>query len=291
MNLVLGKRIDTTRYFTPLTAGMGELDKQVERLTELKTNLAIRTAPLMISSLTFRDTVLVQNKNSAWNATLTHENTPQSHVLSAKIITDKSGFISIDGIDILQFSQAITELSLFRNRRFAFKAGDEATAAPFVYTIDGVKAGEPITPRRSSSQKFEAETGASLKEQVKAIIAAVFPSANGVVYDLDISYLAQTISVGQARPDGVPALPGRTVLPGVPIRRLAGLTHTGTEDSEIVDTINEWFVEQGIGLNARSAGDGRLRFAVTVYRNAGGLGGTSPVLRVDRIELPLRLLT
>jgi hypothetical protein len=277
-----------------------------KRLKDLMADLGKGARALEAAHTIYRDIVEIRKVSDTWGATLRQENT--KHEFSASIDVDKSGIstggdIKIRGIDIMEFPQALTELALYRNRRFRLNGNDVLTASAFVYTMDGIKAGEPVTPRITSVDLLQPTSSAALKGQVRAILNAVFPQANGVSYDLDVSYLPQATSIGPVAQDGIPNLP-RTVdgrpsafaLPGVPIARFAGLVRLDSDDVEPVsETVANWFTQQGVSIKPGAGSDARLRFAVTVYRSAAGLGGAVggavPVLRIERIELPLRLLS
>jgi hypothetical protein len=80
-------------------------------------------------------------------------------------------------------------------------------------------------------------------------------------------------------------------MPGVAICRITGLKWTGTEVAKVIaDGIRRWGAAAYPELTG-SLPKARLRLGVTIYRDASGPSGRSPVFKVDRIELPTRVVS
>ena len=120
------------------------------------------------------------------------------------------------------------------------------------------------------------------------ILQAVFPDSSvqaGHVFDVDVSFLPRQLSIGPASGSG-PVTAKDDVMPGVPMCRIAGLIWAGPGGAQVIaDAVRRW-TAASYGEITGSLAVARLRFGITVYRNASGLGGPSPVFKVERIELP-----
>lgn len=202
---------------------------------------------------------------------------------------EKGGTLSVSKIDILVYPQAITDLALFRNRTFRIGGQPINARDEFVYSIRNIQAGEPLTPRSESRLELFVTTTAKkkLQEHVSDILAAVFPLASvqsGHLFDVDASFLPRELSIGPGSISG-PILAKDDVAPGVAICRITGLRWTGTEVAKVIaDGIRRWSAAAYPELTG-SLPKARLRLGVTIYRDASGPSGRSPVFKVDRIEL------
>ncbi|RVG20632.1 hypothetical protein [Sinorhizobium meliloti] len=213
---------------------------------------------------------------------------------NAPKIDGQNGKLRIVGIDVLRFAQAQAELDLYRNRTFSMlgKPDGVPAADPFVYHLGGIRGAEPITPRLSHDVPFEGKRTQPLKAHVDEILNALFPAELGTtyqLYDLDLSEVTGVVSVGRPETNGTAVLPKAFVVPGTTMPRISGLVRGSGDDATIVSAIRTWRDDQGLTLpGSGSPPDRYLRFAFRVYRDAEGPGGTSPVLQIHRIEIPLR---
>lgn len=244
---------------------------------------------------TVRDVVLISKQDDAspWKSALITQPSEREVTIS-KTSLEKGGTLSISKIDILVHPQAISDLALFRNR--TFHIGSQAIEArnEFVYSIGNIQAGEPLTPRKESRDELLVTTTGKkiMQDHLVDILSAIFPPATtqtGHLFDIDASFLPRELSIGPASGAG-PITSKSDVAPGVAICRITGLRWTGSEIAKMIsDGIRRWSAVAYPEL-AGSVSKARLRLGITVYRDALGPSGRSPVFKVDRIELPVDLV-
>lgn len=245
---------------------------------------------------TVRDVVLISKPDDAspWESVLISQPSEREVTIS-KTPLEKGGTLSIGKIDILVYPQAITDLALFRNRTFHIGGQPAEARDEFVYSIRNIQAGEPLTPRNESRVELLVTTTAKkmMQEHIADILAVVFPPANaqsGHLFDVDASFLPNELSIGPE--SGLASImPKLDVAPGVAICRITGLRWTGTEVAKMIsDGIRRWSAVAYPELSG-SVSKARLRLGMTIYRDAAGPSGRSPVFKVDRIELPVVLVS
>ena len=207
------------------------------------------------------------------------------------VVNAGDGAVRIIGVDILRFAQAQAGLDLYRNRSFQLYGKQVPAAEPFIYHFGGIRAGRPVTPRLTHDTVFESLRVQSLEAHVSEILQALFPSNIADIsptYDLDLALVTAVLSIG--RPSAGPILPPLFSPPGTPLPRIVGLNRNSKDNDTIVRAIRIWWHDQAISAPATSnpAEYRRLRFAFTVYRDGEGAAGATPILRILRVEVPLR---
>ncbi|MEG3159488.1 hypothetical protein U1763_03130 [Sphingomonas sp. LB2R24] len=228
------------------------------------------------------DKVRWRFRNGAWTV---DEQTLQDKHSVRFTLSDTTGEVSFENIDVIRYSRAQFGLELFRNRAFTLGGAYRDASDAFVYHLKDIWAAEPLTPHVRRTGVLPFDTPRTLRQHIAACLDGVFANRLGR-HRFDV-YLAL---LPMALPD---ALAGSADWPGVPIPSVVGLYSDDPPSwSMIADAAEAWLAPAEL-----NTAKGHIDLWVRVYRQGSSAEGgqavaeTQPIFEATRLRIPLSAIS